>query len=70
MIDFSCADEIVAKLLLRYARRERAARGVLPLSRRDATRISDAIETVLERHGLALVAQAEDGAVVLVGIVG
>ena len=31
--------------------------------------IWDAIETVLERHGLALVAQAEDGTVVLVGTV-
>ncbi len=29
----------------------------------------DAIETVLERHGLAIVAQAEDGTVVLVGTV-
>ena len=38
MIDFSCADEVVAKLLLRYVSTERAeARGVLPLPRRDAT---------------------------------
>jgi len=27
----------------------------------------DAIETVLERHGLAIVAQADDGSVMLVG---
>ena len=37
MIDFSCADEVVAKLLLRYADAEPPQRRVLPVSRRDAT---------------------------------
>ena len=34
MIDFSCADEVVAKLLMRYVVRRRAARRLLPLPRR------------------------------------
>ena len=35
MIDLSCADEVVAKLLMRYADDTRAAGRVLPVSRRD-----------------------------------
>jgi hypothetical protein len=69
LLDFSCADEIVAKLLLR----ERVAEGD-----RDAyfvfRGLSDshleAIEAVLQRHGLAIVAQCADDAAVLVGAVG
>ena len=92
LLDFSCADEIVAKLLLRYGAAaddpSRTAetpcavaddwsgapapsgpreayfvfRGVSDLHR-------DAIETVLERHRLALVAEGEDGLPELVGAV-
>jgi hypothetical protein len=70
LLDFSCADEIVAKLLLRYCG------DADDLPRTDAYFLfrgineshRDAIETVLERHGLAIVAEDEDG-VTLVGTV-
>lgn len=74
LLDFSCADEIVAKLLLRHGAREpladagAAARGADPESRESYFIFRglheahlDAIEAVLERHGLALVAEAADG---------
>ncbi|HJR43786.1 MAG TPA: hypothetical protein VJ812_16960 [Gemmatimonadaceae bacterium] len=71
LLDFSCADEIVAKLLLRYCGR---AADLPPTDAyflfrglNDSHR--DAIETVLERHGLAIVAEDEDG-VTLVGTLG
>jgi hypothetical protein len=66
VLDFSCADEVVAKLLLRYldADRPREAffvfRGVRDLHR-------DPIEVVLERQRLAAVAQREDGVFELLG---
>lgn len=66
VLDFSCADEVVAKLLLRYleADRPREAyfvfRGVRELHR-------DPIETVLERQRLAAVGQREDGLFELMG---
>jgi len=91
LLDFSCADEIVAKLLLRHcpqgelADARPAADGAEPTgdgALREEGRESyfifrglheahlDAIETVLERHGLALVAEAADGGrAQLVGIV-
>ncbi len=68
MIDFSCADEVIAKLLLRYANVERAGREAYFLFRGVTDDHWDAIETVLERHRLALVLETDDGARV-VGIV-
>ena len=62
MIDFSCADEVIAKLLLRYANAERADREAYFLFRGVTDDHWDAIETVLERHGLALVLETDDGA--------
>lgn len=62
MIDFSCADEVVAKLLLRYVAAEREAREAYFLFRGVTDDHWDAIETVLERHGLALVLDTDDGA--------
>ncbi|MBI4503396.1 MAG: hypothetical protein HY700_19840 [Gemmatimonadetes bacterium] len=47
-LDLSCADEIVAKLVLQYGSSRFLFRG-LTLSQRDA------LEPVLERHGLAVV---------------
>src|SRR3989338_209601 len=47
-LDLSCADEIVAKLVLQYGSSRFLFRG-LTLSQRDA------LEQVLERHGLAVV---------------
>jgi len=58
MIDFSCADEVVAKLLLRYADEE--ASEVYFLFRGVTDDHWDAIEAVLERHGLALALENGD----------
>ena len=60
LLDFSCADEIVARLLLR------ANAGALPhddyfLFRGVSEHHLDAIEAVLERHGLALVLEDAPG---------
>ena len=68
LIDFSCADEVIAKLLLRYASTERIEREAYFLFRGVTDDHWDAIETVLERHALALVLETDDGARV-VGIV-
>jgi hypothetical protein len=58
MIDFSCADEVVAKLLLAYTD-DSAPREAYFVFRGVAEDHWDAIEAVLERHGLALL--LEDG---------
>lgn len=63
MIDFSCADEVIAKLLLRHDR-DREAYFVFRGMTDDHW---DAIETVLERHGLALVVERDSG-MELVGV--
>ncbi|MDH3496418.1 MAG: STAS-like domain-containing protein [Gemmatimonadota bacterium] len=61
LMDFSCADEIVGKLLLRYGRaRYFLLVGVHPGH-------EDAIEPVLERHRLAVVAQDRSGSLKLLG---
>ena len=72
LLDFSCADEIVAKLMLRYA----PAEGLPPVPGPDADgwflfrglgdRHLDAVEAVLERHRLAIVA-VFDGVPCLIG---
>jgi hypothetical protein len=64
MIDFSCADEVVAKLLLRYAGDSEAqggSREVYFLFRGLHEDHWDAIDAVLERHGLALATERCDG---------
>lgn len=58
MIDFSCADEVVAKLLMRYAADDPPCDAYF-LFRGVTEDHSDAIEAVLERHALALA--VEDG---------
>ena len=66
VLDFSCADEVVAKLLARYLRADRpreayfVIRGVRELHR-------EPIEVVLERQRLAAVTQGEDGSYQLLG---
>lgn len=57
LLDFSCADEIVAKLLLRYAG-EDGLPGFVTFRGIHEGHI-DPIETVLERHALALVSWYE-----------
>ena len=61
MIDFSCADEVVAKLLLHYVAAEHREVEAYFLFRGVSEDHWDAIETVLERHGLALVMETADG---------
>ncbi|MCC7053716.1 MAG: hypothetical protein IT355_10650 [Gemmatimonadaceae bacterium] len=73
VLDFSCADEIVAQLLLRWGAGLPAHSDVpqLPayfMFRGLADAHLEALEPVLERHGLALVAEAADGSMQLVGI--
>jgi len=66
VIDFSCADEVVAKLLLRFLEEDRPReaffvfRGIRELHR-------DPIEVVLERQTLAAVSETETGAFELIG---
>jgi hypothetical protein len=66
IIDFSCADEVVAKLLQQYLKDEACDaffvfRGVLEPHR-------DQIEVVLARQGLAAVVESEPGCYALVGV--
>lgn len=58
LLDFSCADEIVAKLLLRYAADDGPSGYVMFRGIHDGH--LDPIETVLERHELALIAWYDD----------
>jgi hypothetical protein len=76
LLDFSCADEIVAKLLMSYC--ERSGGSAVPshesptgyfLFRGVSDAHLDAIEVVLDHHGLALVAQIDESAAELVGAV-
>ena len=72
LLDFSCADEIVAKLLMRYTPRYDAApppRDAYFVFRGVNESHLDAIETVLEHHGLAIVAELDAGDMILVGTV-
>lgn len=79
LLDFSCADEIVAKLMLRYVRpaalvADAGAAAVVAgdgyfVFRGIGDHHLDAVEAVLERHGLAIVAVV-DGELRLVGELG
>jgi hypothetical protein len=69
LLDFSCADEIVAKLLLQYVSTDSPRREVYFLFRGISESHMEAIEAVLERHKLALVTQHGDGESRLVGII-
>lgn len=66
VLDFSCADEIVAKLLLRYAVAD-APFAVYVVVRGIAEHHQEAIEAVLERHGLLVVAEDPSGSLRLLG---
>ena len=74
VLDFSCADEIVAKLLLRFgaglpAHAEASSVASYFMFRGLGESHLEALEPVLERHGLALVAETADGSMQLVGMV-
>lgn len=68
LLDVSCADEIVAKLLLRA--RETAATGGEEyfVFRGIHEHHLDAIEAVLEHHGLAAILERHDGELLVVGV--
>ena len=65
ILDFSCADEVVAKLLLRYATDEVHEAFFVFRGVREPHR--DQIVAVLERRGLAAVAETEPGRFELLG---
>jgi hypothetical protein len=67
MIDFSCADEVVAKLLIRYVDDDPPCEAYF-LFRGVGESHRDAIESALERHGLALAIEEADG-VSLIGVI-
>ena len=76
LLDFSCADEIVAKLLMSHC--ERSGGSAVPMHESPTGYFLfrglndahlDAIEVVLEHHGLALVAQVDEDAAELIGAV-
>jgi len=60
MIDFSCADEVIAKLLLRHEAAD-SPREAYFLFRGVTEEHWEAIEAVLERRGLALILEQADG---------
>ena len=66
VLDYSCADEIVAKLLLRYVGDERPGEAFFVVRNVQEHHV-EAIEAVLERHGLLLVAIQDEGDVALLG---
>ena len=66
ILDFSCADEVVAKLLQRYLANDRP-REAFFVFRGVQARHRDPMEAALERQELAAVAQREDGLFELLG---
>jgi hypothetical protein len=66
VLDYSCADEIVAKLLLRFQEEDRPAEAFF-LARGVQEHHREPIEEVLERHGLLLVAEVEGDGFELLG---
>jgi hypothetical protein len=66
VLDYSCADEIVAKLIQRFQREDRPAEAYF-LARGIEERHRATIEVVLGRQGLAIAAELADGRVVLLG---
>jgi hypothetical protein len=60
MIDFSCADEVIAKLLLQYCA-ESPPHDAYFVFRGVTDEHWEAIEAVLERHGLALLIEQDQG---------
>lgn len=71
VLDYSCADEAVAKLILRYQRPDRPADAYFVVQGIDEHH-RETIEAVLERHGLAVVAVVAEvsgaGATLLGGV--
>jgi hypothetical protein len=68
VMDYSCADEVVAKLLHRYRQQDRPGEAFF-VARGLAERHRETIEAVLERYQLALVAELRAGGAALLGTV-
>jgi hypothetical protein len=66
LLDFSCADEVVAKLVLKYCAADAATEAYF-LFRGISESHVDAIESVLERHRIAIVVQDADGHATMLG---
>jgi hypothetical protein len=66
VLDYSCADEIVAKLLLRYVGDDRPADAFF-VARGLQEHHLEAVEAVLERHNLLLVMEGDPGPTRLLG---
>lgn len=64
VLDYSCADEVIAKLIMTFQRDDRANDAYF-LVRGLAEEHTDPIEEVLVRHQLALVAEIQSGYVLL-----
>ena len=67
VLDYSCADEAVAKLVQRYIKSDRPA-DVYFVARGLGEQHREPIEAVLDRHGLALAAEVEAAGYVLLGM--
>ena len=65
-MDFSCADEIVAKLLMRFLQEDRPV-DVLFVFQGVRTSLQEPIQTVLERQELLAVARDSEGRFELMG---
>jgi hypothetical protein len=66
VLDYSCADEAVAKLILRYRRADRPADAYFVVQGVDEHH-RETIEEVLERHNLAVVAELAGAGPTLLG---
>lgn len=66
VLDYSCADEIVAKLLIRYAAEDRPVDAYF-VARGLQDHHLESVEAVLDRHGLLLVAADSEGEPLLLG---
>ena len=60
VLDYSCADEIVAKLLLRYALEDRPVDAYF-IARGLHDHHLESVDAVLERHGLLLAVEGDSG---------
>ena len=66
VMDYSCADEVVAKLLMRFLEEDRPV-DVLFIFRGVLHSLHEPVQTVLERQKLLAVAQGNDGCCSLMG---
>jgi hypothetical protein len=66
ILDYSCADEVIAKLVLKYCSSGSGVEAYF-LFRGITDSHMDAIESVLERHRIAIVIQTVDGRATTIG---